>query len=166
MLKSDASALHIHNNTKKVLDILIIGGGLSGVMLAHEIQRTLPSASWNLLEARPMLGGRLANDDQGHWIDMGGAWVWPDHQPHMRQLLQKRRSLVTTFLQPDDPSSTRIDGGAVELVQALAKDLPNDNLFLNSPVTKCRLVNETTAVVDEQQCQAGEEQQPQLQQLV
>jgi monoamine oxidase len=72
---------------------------------------------------------------------------------------------VTTFLQPNDPSSTHTDGGAVELVQALAKDLPKDNLFLNSPVTKCQLVNETTAVDKQQQCQAGEEQQQQ-QQLV
>jgi monoamine oxidase len=50
---------------------------------------------------------------------------------------------IPTFGQPDDPSSTRIDGGAVEIVHALAKNLPSDRIRLNIPVTSLTLVNAT-----------------------
>ena len=124
----------------KVFDVVIIGGGLSGVMVAHELQKNLPSPnfSWNLLEARPVLGGRLANDDKGHRIDLGAAWLWPDFQPNMKRLIKSLE--IPTFLQPDDPSSTRIDGGAVALVHTLSKALPSNNIRLNTPVTNCTLV--------------------------
>jgi monoamine oxidase len=126
-------------NKQEVLDIVIIGGGLSGVMLAHELYQT--TTSWTLLEARSVLGGRLANDEKGHTIDLGGAWIWPDHQPHMRQLLKTKFKNVPTFEQPDDPSSTRIDGGAVTLIHIMAEGLPQENIILNSPVTNCNLMD-------------------------
>lgn len=122
----------------KVFDVVIIGGGLSGLMMANELNRNLPTCSWNLLEARTVLGGRLANDDAGNRIDLGGAWVWPDFQPKMKRLLKVLD--IPTFLQPDDPSSTRIDGGAVSIVDALSKKLPQENIRLNTPVTSLSLV--------------------------
>jgi monoamine oxidase len=145
----------------ELLDIIIIGGGLSGLMVAHEIHHTLPSASWKLLEARPMLGGRLANNNvlqndasagvamaAAHdKIDLGGAWIWPQHQPFMRNLTSSLN--IPTFLQQDDPSSTRIDGGAVQYIHALAQHLPQDRLILNSPVIKCAFVTEESAWEDQ-----------------
>lgn len=122
----------------KLLDVIVIGGGLSGVLVSHGLQQQQQQQrNWRLLEARPVLGGRLANDPDGHKIDMGGAWVWPTHQPRMRKLL--RDLDIPTFAQPDDPSSTRIDGGAVRLVERLAQDLPNEQIQLNSPVKSCTL---------------------------
>lgn len=122
----------------KVFDVVIIGGGLSGLMMAHELNRNVPTCSWNLLEARTVLGGRLTNDVTGNRIDLGGAWVWPDFQPKMKRLIKTLD--ISAFLQPDDPSSTRIDGGAVELIHALSKKLPEENIRLNSPVTALSLV--------------------------
>ena len=106
--------------------------------------------SWKLIEARSVLGGRLKNDGQFQEIDMGGAWIWPQHQPYVKQLV---RSLhIPTFPQPDDPSSTRIEGGAVRLVEEIVKDIhssssssqsqsPNSNpkFLLDTPVSKCVL---------------------------
>ena len=147
MMNSATAAAAATAASTKILDLLIIGGGLSGVMVAHDYHHRdggssssqhQPQPSWKLLEARSVLGGRLANDDQGHLIDLGGAWVWPHHQPNLRHLLPQLG--VETFEQPDDPSSTRIEGGAVKIVQALSKDLPSDNILLNAPVTKCTLV--------------------------
>jgi monoamine oxidase len=126
----------------KLIDVLIIGGGLSGLMVAHEINRTLPLASWKLLEARSILGGRLANDDGGHRIDMGGAWIWPHHQPHMRRLTSTLN--ISTFPQPDDPTSTRIDGGAVQYIHVLANGLPQDHIMLGHSVTKCTLTTKSS----------------------
>ena len=128
-----------NNPRRKILDVLIVGGGLSGMMVAHEIQRTLPSSVvWKLLEARDVLGGRLVNDNKGNRIDLGGAWVWPSHQPKIKAVLKQLK--IPSFPQPDDDSSTRIDGGAVEIVHALAKDLPKDRILTNSPVIKCSLL--------------------------
>lgn len=129
----------------KILDVAIIGGGLSGVMVAHELQKDLPfpSFSWNIFEARPFLGGRLLNDSNGHRIDLGGAWVWPDFQPNMKKLLKQVD--VGTFPQPDDPSSTRVDGGAVEIVNSLSKSLPEDSILVKTPITSLSLVDAATA---------------------
>jgi len=128
---------------QKIIDVVIIGGGLSGVFVAHGLHKsslgTSPSFQWNLFEARSVLGGRLTNDNMGHQIDLGGAWVWPDFQPNMKRLLKTLK--IPTFPQPDDPSSFRIDGGAVEIVNTLARDLPNDRIRLGMPVTKLTLVD-------------------------
>lgn len=126
----------MRQHSSRLLDVIIIGGGLSGLMVAHESQKT-PLITWRLLEARPVLGGRLANDEKGHNIDMGGAWVWPFQQPNMKRLTESLS--IPTFQQPDDPSSTRIDGGAVLYINRLSEDLPKDSIQLNTPVTSCTL---------------------------
>jgi monoamine oxidase len=154
----------------EIVDLLIVGGGLSGLLVAHDYHfrcretsttststtttATIAKANeagvtWKLLEARPVLGGRLVNDDKGYGIDLGGAWVWPQHQPNLRSLVS--RLDVSTFPQPDDdvdndPSSTlRIDGGAVALIEVLSRNLPAGNIIFNAPVTKCTLVVETSS---------------------
>ena len=108
-----------------ILDVIVIGGGLSGLVVAHGlIGWQQQQHSWMLLEASDRLGGRLRNASPTLPIDMGGAWIWPDHQPHIRDLTCKTLQL-TTFTQPDDPYSTRIDGGAVRLVEELANQINN-----------------------------------------
>lgn len=120
----------------KTLDVVVVGGGLSGLYVA----KNLPSnIQWKLLEASSTLGGRLANDETaGGEIDMGGAWIWPDHQPHMKSLVKELG--VSTFLQPGDSSSTRVVGGAVEFVKSMASNLDDEMVITNCPVSKCRLL--------------------------
>ena len=146
---------------RKIWDVIVVGGGLSGLVLGHGLQQQAqPALEWKLLEARSVLGGRLANPlpttntkSTTDAIDMGGAWIWPSHQPHMRKLVDDLN--LTTFVQPDDASSTRIQGGAVQLVHALraqieqqqqARDDDDEEprIVLNTPVTKCTLVKEST----------------------
>lgn len=124
-----------------VLDVLIVGGGLSGMILAQRLSLT-SSKSWKLLEARSVLGGRLLNDKVHNEIDLGGAWVWPEFQPKIASLIQSLSSTsnnIGIFRQPDDPSSTRIVGGAVQMVNLLAAQVPPNAIQLNSPVVSCTL---------------------------
>jgi monoamine oxidase len=121
----------------QIFDVLIIGGGLSGLFVGQGLERL--QANWRLLEARPTLGGRLLNDAYSQQIDMGGAWLWPEHQPHVRQFLADNSNSIQTFDQPDDPSSTRLRGGTVQLIHTITKNLTQERILLNSPVTHCKL---------------------------
>jgi monoamine oxidase len=104
------------------------------------------AVNWKLLEARSVLGGRLCNDPSGHLIDLGGAWIWPQHQPNIRRFVSgEGTNSIQTFLQPDeDPSfgTTRIVGGAYKLIQVIADNLlPTRRLQLSSPVSSCTRVS-------------------------
>lgn len=128
------------SGSMKLLDVVVIGGGLSGVLVSHGLQKQQSQShplDWRLLEARHVLGGRLVNDMGGQKIDLGGAWVWPSHQPRIRRLLKGLD--IPTFTQPGDPSSTRIDGGAVRIVERLAQDLPEERIRIATPVKACTL---------------------------
>lgn len=65
-------------------DVLIVGGGLSGLALADRL--TQAGADFVLVEARERLGGRILTQDvAGGKFDLGPAWFWPG-QPHMQAL--------------------------------------------------------------------------------
>ena len=122
-------------------DTIIVGGGLSGLLVARHLNNHVgasPAKTWQLLEGRANIGGRLENDIGGHTIDLGAAWVWPHHQPRMSSLLKSLG--IGTFSQPDDPSSTRIHGGAAEIVRRVSDGLPADNIQTNSPVVACKRI--------------------------
>jgi len=121
-------------------EIAIVGGGLSGLIVANSLRAKEDSRSWVLLEGHETrLGGRIRNSEEGD-IDLGPAWIWPDHQPKIRSLVGELG--VETFVQPDDWSSTRLAGGAFALIQALHKKLPTENIQMGFHVTKCVLTNE------------------------
>jgi monoamine oxidase len=130
-----------------VLDVIVVGGGLSGIFVANGLLQH--KLEWKLLEASDRLGGRLVNAPSTK-IDMGGAWIWPDHQPHIRELVS--RLSLSTFTQPDDDSSTRIEGGAVQFIDKLSQQIcerdatENDKkIQLNSPVQSCKLLKDPSA---------------------
>ena len=125
------------------VDVAIVGGGLSGLAVAHGLHTMGMDKSdrkWALLEAHATrIGGRIKNAD-GVDIDLGPAWLWPQHQPKMSALA--RDLGVATFPQPDDSSSTRLVGGAFALVQALHSQLPAERVKMGFLVKKCKLVGE------------------------
>lgn len=73
-------------NMTTVVDVCIIGAGLSGACIA----RTLAShnISFLVLDARNRIGGRLLTATKSNG-DLGGAWVWPRSEPNMINLLQE-----------------------------------------------------------------------------
>lgn len=146
-------------------ETLIIGGGLSGLYLAHQLEQA--GRDYLLLEARARFGGRIYSssiDNTEDHFDMGPAWFWPG-QPRMAKLLQEldisyfdqaaRGNLVF-----EDPSGQvrrdldmatmegahRVEGGLVRLIDALVSLLPNDRLRLSSPVSQVKLIDEEILV--------------------
>jgi len=123
------------------VDIAIVGGGLSGLALAHQLGK---DESWLLLEAHAThYGGRIRNTP-GADIDLGPAWLWPG-QNEIASLLTDLS--IETFTQPDDPSSLRIVGGSFRLIQSLVASLPKDRLKLDWAVTTCTLKSAECPIV-------------------
>jgi monoamine oxidase len=58
-------------------DVIVVGGGLSGLSAAREVVASGRSAY--VLEARPRVGGRTLNHDlgSGKIVEVGGQWIGP-----------------------------------------------------------------------------------------
>lgn len=149
-----------NNNNVEPYDVIIVGGGLSGLVIARNLDQSQNHIKWKLLEANDRLGGRLQNDVTGK-IDLGAAWVWPQHQRQMTQLCQSLG--IDYFPQPDDPTSFRVVGGTANIIHRLAEELSSsyDNLEeqskknvdsnrieLKSPVVACRMQSNNTVSVE------------------
>jgi len=134
-------------------DILIVGGGLSGLALADKLQQA--GRDFVLVEARDRLGGRIdVLRDGGSAFDLGPSWFWPG-QPRMDAMA--RRLGLTVFAQHaagelsyEDENgavqrgvgyasmegSYRIEGGMMALVAALASQIAPPRLRLDAPVAE------------------------------
>ena len=124
------------------LTVLIIGGGLSGLTIAHELSRSLQqqqqqsnatSSKWHLIESQNYLGGRIKNDTTTNRIDVGGAWIWPS-QRRIHALVRDLK--LRTISQEDaDDGRVRIQNGAASIIDGLAASLSRDCVTLSVAVT-------------------------------
>ncbi|MEM9087906.1 MAG: FAD-dependent oxidoreductase [Cyanobacteria bacterium P01_F01_bin.53] len=140
-------------------DVLIVGGGLSGLSLARQLQAA--NVSYHLAEARSRFGGRIAthyveHQNQTGYFDLGPAWFWPG-QLRMAQLIQDLG--LTSFLQYADgelsfedetgqvargrgyasmEGSFRVKGGLVSLIDGIQQQLNDANLSLNLRITELK----------------------------
>lgn len=139
-------------------DIIIIGGGLSGLATAAFIEQQAPGLSCVILEARERAGGRIhtLRDSGAASLEMGATWLNPQHR-HLMELLQELnlelqpqhmgRQAFYEFISTSPPqlvqipemgpqdATYRIAGGSSRLIEALQQRLKYTRIFLNAPVS-------------------------------
>ena len=142
----------------KQTDILIVGGGLSGLYLASQLEAK--GHDYHLIEARSRFGGRIyspVGDDDQSRFDMGPAWFWPG-QPRMANLLNELNipyfdQAATGNLVFEDPSGNvrrdldmatmegahRVQGGLERVIDALVIRLDQTRLQLSSNVREIKI---------------------------
>lgn len=133
-------------------DILIIGGGLSGLALAYRLHQA--GRSFHLVEARKRFGGRILSKTSktGARFDLGPAWFWPE-QPRILKLLDELgidyfNQYSTGNLVFQDRANTirrdidmatmegsyRIKNGVQSIIDALVERIPPQCLQLGARV--------------------------------
>ncbi|MCX7606365.1 MAG: FAD-dependent oxidoreductase [Bacteroidia bacterium] len=67
-----------------MVDVAIIGGGVSGLYAAHLLKQA--GVSVEVIEGQQRLGGRLHTiyTPEGHPVDLGGQWIGPQHTRALR----------------------------------------------------------------------------------
>ncbi|HEX5373876.1 MAG TPA: NAD(P)/FAD-dependent oxidoreductase [Aquabacterium sp.] len=138
-----------------MIDVAIVGAGLTGLALAHRLHAM--GLSVRVLEARERVGGRMLTrhaPTHGASVDMGATWHWPESEPHIAALIETLG--LHRFEQPDegrvlhlsDPQrgpedadlkhvhqgARRVSGGMERLAQALLGLLPAGAVRLGCPV--------------------------------
>lgn len=78
--------------TSRRTPIAIIGGGLSGLYVAHLLQKA--GTGFQLLEARERFGGRILSVDgsgtpSSDGFDLGPSWYWPGMHPRMAGIVRE-----------------------------------------------------------------------------
>lgn len=77
--------------TERVLDVVIIGAGISGLSAAYELQKNRPNIKFVILEAKGRVGGRLdsvelkTENGTDRW-DVGGQWICRNQKAVMNLL--------------------------------------------------------------------------------
>ena len=140
-------------------ETLIVGGGLSGLAIARELQRL--KRPFQLVEARHAIGGRILTQSAGRGndkaaFDLGPSWFWPG-QNRIGGLI--RELGLAAFEQYSNgllvyeneqgrvqhgegyaamEGSLRLRGGLSVLVDALARDIPDHLISLDHRVSAIR----------------------------
>lgn len=146
-------------------DVLIIGGGLSGLALADHFQRA--GVDYHLVEARARFGGRIKvlGSSAGEF-DLGPSWFWPG-QPRIAAMAERfglkvfdqyatgalsyeneRGEVLRDQGWSSMQGSLRAEGGMAALIEALVNTLPKASLTLDQPIGRLVRTGEAIEAFD------------------
>lgn len=146
-------------------EVLIVGGGLSGLHTAYELHKK--GIRFLLVEARRRLGGRILSRNPGATeydstkaaYDLGPSWFWPG-QIQMQSLIDELNLTASVFMQSSAGDALyednqgniqrgvggvsmagayRIEGGLRKLVSGLEQKIPVEFLLSNAVVSAIEL---------------------------
>ena len=109
-------------------DVVVVGGGLSGLHLAHELVTRHTGLKVVLLEASALVGGRLASKEG---VDLGAAWVWSQSNPLVAGLA---RALSIPLLRQGGagPGQYRAQGSMASIANTLASSATSSGLSIKT----------------------------------
>ncbi|WP_299215662.1 FAD-dependent oxidoreductase [uncultured Aquimarina sp.] len=134
--------------------VLIIGAGLTGLLLAYRLKKSGIAAK--VIEARNRIGGRIHTLQSKNEtpIEMGATWLSTQHYELLMLLEELELPVFEQFMEGItlfEPLSTappqqiqlptnqqpsyRIQGGTISIINRLAEFLTNEELILNEKVT-------------------------------
>ena len=138
--------------------IAIIGGGLSGLYAAYQLEQQ-GITDYILLEARAQLGGRIMDftslsQATANNFDLGPTWFWPEFQPQLNELIKtlnlevfaqyeqgntlvdRSHTQVPTAMPgyTHSPTSMRLKCGMGTLINALHAKLSNKQIITGALV--------------------------------
>ena len=149
-------------------EILIIGAGLTGLLLAYKLKKK--GVSIRVVEARDRIGGRihtlLSNNETP--IEMGATWFNAQHQELLTLLEELELPIFKQFMQgialfestpntppqqiqlpSDQQASYRIQGGTATLIHTLAEFLDPEELSIDQKITHINHLNDHYEVLTE-----------------
>lgn len=106
---------------ESLLHVIVIGAGLSGLILANELLRIRDSTvRVTLIESRPRVGGRLLSLPGN--LELGASWYWPHHE-------SVRRLVHDMGLHPFSDEAiggNRVEGGVQQFATKLWERLSSN----------------------------------------
>ena len=149
-------------------EVIIIGGGLTGLTLAYLLQKSGVQAI--ILEARNRLGGRIHTKYASNEapVELGATWLGKKHKS-LRHLLKEldlkifiqelgERAVYEPIstsppqqvvLPPNEDPSFRIANGSSSLINNLASKLSKEQIRLNSVVKSIKKVGDKLLIKDD-----------------
>jgi len=146
--------------------ILIIGAGLTGLLLAYRLKQQ--GISVTILEARERLGGRIYThfSDQETPIEMGATWLGEQHTSLLALLeeltipIYPQYTEGTAWYEPtpnqkpqqvilpqNESPSYRIQGGSSSVIKQLANGIDTKEIHFNSIVMHIKATEDVIEVI-------------------
>ncbi len=153
-----------------MVDVIIIGAGLSGLATAYNLKKQ--GISCKILEAQNRLGGRIetiyGTDETP--MEMGATWFSREHTQllsllkeldieHFEQHTEGMALFETMSFEPPQqyfvPANThsayRVSGGTYQIIEKLLKEIGSENVQLNTEISEIIEEGEQIRIVDSSQ---------------